>query len=190
VVDSALASQLEGGAYATVYLSPRDYHRVHAPVSGTVIGYDYVPGSLHPVNPLFADNIENLFAANERVVIRLDTDAGPVAVVMVAALGVGNVELTIEPTPLQTRHLRRLGERRCVRFDRPVSVQRGDELAAFRLGSTVILVLPPPSAALADDIVAGTTVRAGERIAEFSAAPVAVAPDGANQRSRLAGDPS
>ncbi len=175
LVDRELAATLEGGTYVTFYLSPRDYHRVHAPVSGDVIGYDYVPGSLHPVNPLFANHVEGLFATNERVIIRLETDAGPVAVVMVAALGVGNVELAFAhsvddlPDSSETRHLRSARERRCVRFARPLAVKQGDELAAFHLGSTVILVFPPGMATLDDHIAVGAFVRSGQPVGALGA---------------------
>src|SRR5262245_39985482 len=94
VADGELAARLTGGSYATIYLSPRDYHRVHAPVDAEVEGYDYLPGTLWPVNPRVAARRDGLLVRNERVVIRLN--AGPlgrVALVMVGAAGVGNIRL-------------------------------------------------------------------------------------------------
>src|SRR5204862_7168371 len=94
VADADLAAQLTGGAYATVYLSPRDYHRVHAPADATVLGYDYLPGALWSVNPRVAARRDGLLARNERVVIRMSAGAlGRIALVMVGAGGVGNMRL-------------------------------------------------------------------------------------------------
>jgi phosphatidylserine decarboxylase len=140
LADGDFASQLEGGEYVTIYLSPRDYHRVHTPVAGTIVSYDYLPGALWPVNPRVAARRDALLARNERVVIRLN--AGPlghVAVVMVGAAGVGNIALAHGP---DSAMLRSSGERRRIELG-DVSVERGDELGAFRLGSTVVLVFEP-----------------------------------------------
>ena len=104
VVDRELAERLTGGAYATIYLSPRDYHRVHTPVDARIVHYDYVPGALWPVNPRVASRRERLLVRNERVVIALDAGAlGTVAVVMVGASGVGNIALTYAPESVTWR---------------------------------------------------------------------------------------
>lgn len=159
VVDDERAARLHGGTYATIYLSPRDYHRVHAPLSGRIVAYDYVPGALWPVNPKIAARRDKLFTRNERVVIWLESDrAGPCAVVMIAASGVGNIELR------NAGILRTPGERRRVELDEPIA--RGDDLGAFRLGSTVVLVLPP-GAARGLGVETGQVVRFGERIGEL-----------------------
>jgi len=158
VVDRELAERLTGGAYATIYLSPRDYHRVHTPVDGRIVHYDYVPGALWPVNPRIAARRDRLLVRNERVVITLD--AGPlgmVAVVMVGASGVGNIALTYAP---QSVTWRAAGERRRVEVDQPVA--KGDELGAFRLGSTVVMVFQPGAVELAGEL--GQAVRFGERL--------------------------
>jgi len=159
VADAAFARTLSGGAYATIYLSPRDYHRVHAPIDGRVVGYDYLPGELWPVNPRVANRRDGLFARNERVVIRLATQIGTIAVVMVGALGVGNIRLAHAPDSATWRNA---GERRRIELDVPVA--KGDELGAFRLGSTVVLVFPPGRAALD----CNDTLRFGERIGSIS----------------------
>jgi phosphatidylserine decarboxylase len=158
VADDELAAQLEGGAYETIYLSPRDYHRVHTPVSGRIESYDYLPGYLWPVNPKVANRRDGLLARNERVVIRLNSpDVGHVAVVMVGAAGVGNIRLTRGP---DSAELRRSGERHKVELD--LAVTRGDELGAFRLGSTVVMVFEPGKAELAGEV--GQAVQFGQRI--------------------------
>jgi phosphatidylserine decarboxylase len=157
LVDAGWATRLRGGAYATVYLSPRDYHRVHSPLDGRVVGYDYVPGALWPVNPHVAARRDRLLSRNERVVIRLATALGTLAVVMVGATGVGNIRLAHAPDSVTWRHA---GEHRKVELD--VAVARGDELGAFRLGSTVVMVFPPASVELAAEV--GATLKFGERI--------------------------
>ena len=158
VADDELATHLRGGAYATVYLSPRDYHRVHSPVTGRVVGYDYLPGSLWPVNPRIANRRDNLLARNERVVIRIETPRGPIAVVMVGAIGVGNIRLTHAEDSVLWRHA---GERRRIELDVPI--ERGDELGAFRLGSTVVMVFAlSVTRELEGEI--GAPVRFGERL--------------------------
>jgi phosphatidylserine decarboxylase len=166
VVDPALADRLTGGAYTTIYLSPRDYHRVHAPLAGRLIAYDYVPGELWPVNPVVATRRPGLFVRNERVVITLDTGThGVVAVVMVGAAGVGNIALAHAP-PSATRRVATAlgGERRRIELSE-IEVARGDELGAFRLGSTVVMVFEPGAAAIA----AEGAVRFGERIGKVRA---------------------
>jgi phosphatidylserine decarboxylase len=158
VVDETMAERFDGGSYATIYLSPRDYHRVHAPTSGRVVAYDYVPGELWPVNLRVASRREGLFTQNERVVIWLESDrAGTIAVVMVGATGVGNIRLAHAPDSVRWRHA---GERR--RIEIGERVERGDELGAFRLGSTVVMVFESGAVHIAGEI--GAPVRFGERL--------------------------
>jgi phosphatidylserine decarboxylase len=172
VADPALAARLTGGAYATIYLSPRDYHRVHAPVDAHVLGYDYLPGSLWPVNPRVAARRDGLLARNERLVIRMNAGVlGNVALVMVGASGVGNIRLApalaaaMSPagpaSSFETGGWRAAAEPRRVELA-GVRVARGDELGAFRLGSTVVLVFEPGRAELAGEV--GVALRFGERI--------------------------
>ena len=161
--DAELARVLDGASYVTVYLSPRDYHRVHTPIAAELAGWTYVPGARWPVGPRFTGRVPSLYARNERAIARLDTDAGPAAVVLVAAMGVGNLWLAhAAGKGLDTRALRRRGERRRIDCVPPVALARGDELGAFLLGSTVIALLPPGSTRFA--CAAGDRVRQGERI--------------------------
>lgn len=165
VADEALATRLTGGHYATIYLSPRDYHRVHAPVDATLVGYEYLPGALWPVNPRLAGRREGLLARNERLVMHLNSRTlGDVALVMVGAVGVGNIRLShpgFSTQPPDTASLRRMGER--VRVELPgIRVRRGDELGAFRLGSTVVMAFAPGPVVLQGSM--GQPVRFGERI--------------------------
>jgi phosphatidylserine decarboxylase len=159
VADEDLAALLEGGAYTTIYLSPRDYHRVHAPVDARIESYDYLPGYLWPVNPRLANRRDGLLARNERVVIRLNSpQVGHVAVVMVGAAGVGNIRLTQGP---DSAELRATGERHRIELPN-LTVERGGELGAFRLGSTVVMIFEPGRAELAGAV--GQAVQFGQRI--------------------------
>ncbi|HEY5934270.1 MAG TPA: archaetidylserine decarboxylase [Kofleriaceae bacterium] len=159
IADEAWAATLANGQYVTIYLSPRDYHRVHAPLGGTLVRYDYIPGALWPVNPKVAARRDALLARNERVVIRLNVGwLGHVAIVMVGAAGVGNMTLAHGPG---SASLRAAGERHRVELGKPV--ERGEELGAFRLGSTVVVIMPPGKAIL-EDAEVGDAVRFGQRI--------------------------
>lgn len=158
LLDDALAHKLRGGHYATIYLSPKDYHRVHTPVDGTLVHYDYLPGALWPVNPVVASRRDRLLSRNERVVITVNAGRlGTVAIVMVAASGVGNMALEYAP---ESTTFRAAGERRRIEVNR--EVQKGDELGAFRLGSTVVMVFEPGKVVLDGEI--GQVMRFGERM--------------------------
>ncbi len=116
------------GSYITLYLSPHDYHRVHFPVSGAVVGFEHIPGTLFPVGTFSRNTVPSLYARNERVVTYIETQHGLVAVVMVAAMGVGNMTLSYDTVPLITD------------FGAKVPCTRGEELGVFHLGSTVVLL--------------------------------------------------
>lgn len=136
--DVKLAEEFQDGTFATLYLSPRDYHRVHMPCDGTLRQMIYVPGDLFSVNPLTAENVPNLFARNERVVCIFDTAFGPMAQVLVGATIVGSIEQvwagTITPPRGNTVY----------KWDYPaqgtnsVVLRKGEEMGRFKLGSTVI----------------------------------------------------
>ena len=166
VADAELAARLTGGPYVTIYLSPRDYHRVHAPVDARILGYDYLPGALWPVNPRVAARRDGLLARNERVVFRMHGGAlGHIALVMVGAGGVGNIRLAPALVPASgttdSAAWRTAREPRRVELS-GVTVPRGEELGAFRLGSTVVLMFEPGKAELAGEV--GDPLRFGQRI--------------------------
>ncbi len=145
------------GVYATLYLSPRMYHRVHSPVDGRIRSWRYLPGRLFPVNDLALPNVEGLFTRNERVAVFLDSEAfGPVAVVLVGATNVGRISLAF--TDLVTN----VG-RAALRTEpsAPISIARGDDLGAFNLGSTVVLLVADRSLRPA---AAGERVRMGQAL--------------------------
>ncbi len=166
--DPAPAARLRGGAFATLYLSPRDYHRIHFPLGGRVVGYRYVPGRLWPVNPASVKGVPGLFTVNERLVTLLDTPLGLCAVVAVGATIVGRVRAYYDPA-IPVSNLP--GARPLARdYGTPIPVEKGQELGAFEMGSTVILVLEPGRAALAPRLVEGAPVRVGEAIGGPAAA--------------------
>lgn len=136
--DAKLAEEFRDGEFATLYLSPRDYHRVHMPCDGTLRQMIYVPGDLFSVNPLTAENVPNLFARNERVVCIFDTKFGPLAQVLVGATIVGSIEMVWAGTMTPPRG------NTVYRWDYPaegvnaIRLKKGQEMGRFKLGSTVI----------------------------------------------------
>jgi phosphatidylserine decarboxylase len=163
LADARIADALAGGEYITIYLSPRDYHRVHAPCDAELHGFDHVPGSLFPVSARWSARVPNLFARNERVVLHLRGEPGPFALVMIGAAGVGHIALTHAHAPPR----RAVGDVQRVRFERPIRVARGDELGRFELGSTVVLAFAPGAVRL--DVSAGDTVRCGAPLGRIDA---------------------
>ncbi len=148
----------DGGGYAVLYLSPKDYHRVHSPVDGRIVGYRYRPGRLWPVFPAATRKIRDLFARNERLVIRIATeDRGEVAVVMVGAFGVGRMRTTFSDLVTNTG-----GRPHEVELDRPIA--RGAELGRFEMGSTVVLLFEA-GVDVAWDAAPGDDVRVNARLA-------------------------
>lgn len=156
-----LADRFEGGTYTTLYLSPKDYHRIHVPVSGDITAATYIPGELWPVNVAAVANVANLFAANERIVVELTAaDGGRLAIVPVGATMVGMTRLVFDDE-LHTNARRR--EVRHRRYDPPVRVEAGEALGHFEFGSTVVLVCSPDAGTI-EELALGATVRMGERI--------------------------
>jgi phosphatidylserine decarboxylase len=152
------AAPFRRGVHATLYLSPAMYHRVHSPVDGRVRAWRYVPGRLFPVNGAGVRSVPGLFTRNERVALFLDTEAhGPVAVVLVGAANVGRMSLPF--ADLVTNRGRPAG--RVVPAE-PVAVRRGDEIGAFNLGSTVVLLVADPG--LVPAAGAGDLVRVGQAL--------------------------
>lgn len=139
--DAEAAKRYLGGSFATVYLSPRDYHRVHMPLAGTLTEMVYVPGRLFSVNAATTQHVPNLFARNERLVCHFDTEHGPMALVLVGAMIVAAIETVWagQVTPLS-------GEVQRVRFDQPVRLEKGEEMGRFKLGSTVVMAFANPVA--------------------------------------------
>lgn len=154
-----LARRFEGGRFATIYLAPWNYHRIHMPLAGTLTEAWYVPGRLFSVNRTTAAHVAGLFARNERLVCAFD-GAFPFVLVLVGALNVGSLETVWhgEVTPRRPRTLTSLP------VSAPGVLAKGGEMGRFNMGSTVILLLPPGEAGWDDSLTAGRLVRVGERI--------------------------
>jgi phosphatidylserine decarboxylase len=163
LADSQAAERLEGGPYLATYLSPRDYHRVHAPVGGRVIAWHHVPGRLFPVNASSVAREPGLFSKNERFVTLIQGEAGLCAVVMVAAVGVGHITASYDPEVATHGNGFSGGEIRHKRFEVPVPLARGQELGVFNLGSTTIVVFEPGSVSL-ESFPCGASTRMGASI--------------------------
>ncbi len=157
------AAPFQGGSFTTIYLSPRDYHRIHMPIDGTLREMVHVPGRLFSVNPATTRVIPGLFARNERVVSLFDTAAGPMALVKVGAVNVGSIETVWagEVTPPAGRVVRT----RRYEGEEAIQLKKGEEMGRFNMGSTVILVFGPDAIDWAGDLQPGVSVRLGQALA-------------------------
>lgn len=137
--DIHYAAQFNNGDFAVIYLSPKDYHRVHMPISGKLVSMTYVPGDLFAVNPSTVSLVPGLFARNERLVLRFETEQGPFCMVMVGAIFVGSMETVFQGkiTPPYAPTLQHWDYRH-----EPHHFAKGDEIGRFNMGSTVILLTP------------------------------------------------
>jgi phosphatidylserine decarboxylase len=160
LADGELAARLEGGPYLVTYLSPRDYHRVHAPVSGKIVGWTHIPGRLYPVGSRSVARETGLFARNERFATVIEGAAGISVVVMVAALGVGHLTASYDSEVVTHAPGFATGVVRRKSFADPPRIGRGDELGVFNLGSTTIAVFEPGHVVL-EKLAVGSTLRMG-----------------------------
>jgi phosphatidylserine decarboxylase len=149
--DGPSAAELEGGNAWTIYLSPRDYHRIHSPVDGALARLDWIPGSRYSVAPKVLERREKVLSINERAVLRLETARGPFFLVAVGALNVGRIRVvgvdTHAPAPKPALHF-----------------ARGEELARFEMGSTVVLLSPRGGFAPAPGLSVGAALKMGDTI--------------------------
>jgi len=162
--DRELAAQFQNGSFATIYLSPKDYHRIHMPAAGRLKRMIYVPGDLFSVNPTTARGVPGLFARNERVVCVFDTPQGPFVLVLVGATIVGSMATVWHGVvnPPRTRQVREW------RYDEPaVALAQGDEMGRFLLGSTVVMLFPSGPLQFNPAWAPGAPVRLGERMADI-----------------------
>lgn len=161
--DDAALSTFRGGSMCTVYLSPRDYHRVHAPTAGEILGFSHLPGELWPVNAAAVQQVPGLFSTNERLITHLQTERfGRVDVVMVGATNVGRIRVSYDV--VHTNDGRRSPF--VHRYTKPLPCERGQELGVFELGSTVILLSERPLAF--EDLDVGQPVRMGASLARVA----------------------
>lgn len=163
--DSQRAAAFMGGDFATIYLSPKDYHRVHMPLTGTLREMVYVPGRLFSVNQTTAENVPELFARNERVVCLFDTERGPMAVVLVGAMIVASIETVwagLVTPPKRT--LKTFNYDEAARA--PITLDKGAEMGRFKLGSTAIVLFGPDQVQWADTLTANSPVQMGQRLGD------------------------
>ena len=169
-LDDLLATDLDtaagyiDGSFATIYLAPYNYHRVHAPLAGELTAARYVPGDLFSVNEATVSRVQGLFRRNERLVMHFRTATGPAALIFVGALNVGSIS-----TPW-TGEIRPRKDGVVDVLDistHPTEVEKGDLLGWFNMGSTVILLLPAGACEWDDDLQPGETLRMGEEIGEL-----------------------
>ena len=161
--ESRWSESFEDGEFATIYLSPRDYHRIHMPLSGRLLEMSHIPGRLFSVSPATTRTIPRLFSRNERIVNIFQTDAGPVALIMVGAIFVASMDTVWAGTvaPLSRRISRwRYGEEAVA----SVELGRGEEMGRFNMGSTVILLFPKERIAWDPALRSGSEVQMGEEI--------------------------
>ena len=164
--DAALAGQFEDGSFATLYLSPKDYHRIHMPCDGALLRMIHVPGDLFSVNPLTARGVPGLFARNERVVCVFDSARGPFVLTLVGATIVGSMATVwhgvVNPP--------RAGTLREWRYnDQQIALKQGDEMGRFMLGSTVVMLFPKAPLQFNPAWVPTKPIRLGEAMANYAA---------------------
>jgi phosphatidylserine decarboxylase len=161
--DADLAAPFQNGQFATLYLSPRDYHRIHMPISGKLLRMIHVPGDLFSVNPTTARGVPGLFARNERVVCEFETEKGPMVLVLVGATIVGSMATVwhgqVNPP--------RPGTIREWRYDtQDVRLQKGEEMGRFLLGSTVVMLFPANSIQFPADWTSTRPLQMGEAMSD------------------------
>jgi phosphatidylserine decarboxylase len=170
LADPEVAERLDGGAYLITYLSPSDYHRVHAPVGGGVVGWHHVPGTLFPVGANSVMREPGLFISNERLVTLIEGPLGLCAVVMVAAVGVGHITAAYDAEIATHARSFKKAKVRHARYDVPLPVAKGDEIGTFHLGSTTIVVFEPRRVELSR-FAPGDKTKMGETIGRIMTAP-------------------
>lgn len=162
--DRQTAEKYEGGEFATLYLSPKDYHRIHMPISATLTKTTFIPGKLFSVNGLTAETVPNLFARNERLVCEFESEQGRFVMVLVGAMIVASIETVWSGivAPFQRKIIQQNLASHALDFD------KGEEMGRFRLGSTVILAFEPGSMTWNDQIKIGANVKLGQNLNQLS----------------------
>jgi phosphatidylserine decarboxylase len=159
--DAERAGVFENGSFTTLYLSPKDYHRLHMPLTGTLKEMAHIPGRLFSVNNATVNAVPNLFARNERVVCIFDTEAGPMALILVGAIFVSSVETVwhgvVTPPTIREPSFRQYQ-------NKAPKLQKGEEMGRFNMGSTIIVLFGKDKIAWDPALAAGKSVKLGEQI--------------------------
>ncbi len=165
--DKQLAAKFDDGAFTTIYLSPKDYHRVHMPTAGTLVSMHHIPGTLFSVNQITSERVPRLFARNERVVSIFNTEYGPMAMVLVGAMVVASIDTVwagqVAPAGkrVQVTHYD---------YDSPLQLKKGQEMGRFKLGSTVILLFPRGCMSWTQDLQPNSPVYMGQSLGQLNPA--------------------
>ncbi|MCF6345177.1 MAG: archaetidylserine decarboxylase [Thiomicrorhabdus sp.] len=162
--DITYAKTFDNGEAAVIYLSPKDYHRIHIPDAGKLLSMTYVPGDLFAVNPATVRNVDGLFARNERLVIRFENERGSFCLIMVGAIFVGSMQTVWEGkiTPEYQPTIQHWDY-----SDANLTFNKGDEVGRFNMGSTVVLLTPENQLPELGQIIAGTPIKMGEHLASY-----------------------
>lgn len=161
--DARRALDFEGGSFATLYLSPRDYHRFHSPLSGTITGFHYLPGEFWPVNGMSVRTKDALFAINERLVTYLETPAGTCAYIAVGATCVARIHAAYDEI------ITHQGERaKSHTYAKPIPIEKGEEIGMFEMGSTIIMLFQKGHVTWDPALVADSPVVLGQKIGTFT----------------------
>jgi phosphatidylserine decarboxylase len=161
--DAELAQTFSQGAFATIYLSPRDYHRVHMPVTGTLLKTIFIPGKLFSVNQKTARNVPQLFSRNERLVCIFETSSGPMALILVGAMLVGRIKTVWDDAERSTK----IVIKDYTHAVKTIRLDRGDEMGHFEMGSTVIILFPQQKISWLPELKENSFVHMGEPIAKI-----------------------
>lgn len=161
--DTHEAEQFKNGSFATFYLAPHNYHRVHFPISGKLVAARYVPGDLFSVNESTVSFLPMLFVRNERLICHCLTDAGPLVLILVGALNVGSI-YTRWTGEIRPRTKGVVEQFNCDELDLPGNFVKGELLGWFNMGSTVIILLPPATCEIHPETVPGLQLRMGQSI--------------------------
>ena len=161
--DEKMTALFAEGNFATIYLSPRDYHRIHMPMDGHLRKMRHVPGRLFSVSQYTTESVPNLFARNERVICLFDTHAGPMAMILVGAIFVGSMETVWDGVVTPVRH-RISSWEYAPQSEQQLTLLKGEEMGRFNMGSTVILLLPKDRIAWDELMTNGESLKMGQRI--------------------------
>ncbi|VUD40676.1 Phosphatidylserine decarboxylase proenzyme [Thalassocella blandensis] len=161
--DTENAQLFHNGQFATIYLSPKDYHRLHMPIDGKLLKMTYIPGELFSVNPTTVDHVPNLFARNERVACIFETSIGPVALVLVGAMIVASIETVWSGQVAPFNH----DVQQFFYTNRDIFLKKGEEMGRFKLGSTIVVLTPSDTIEWQNSLTAESPVRMGEAIAQI-----------------------
>lgn len=161
-----VAAPFDDGIFSTVYLAPKDYHRIHMPMTGKLEQMIFIPGDVFSVNPLTAENVPNLFARNERAVAIFSTAVGPMAMVLVGATIVGSIETVWAGTlkPLKNKEVQYWDYK-----DQEIVLEKGAEMGRFKLGSTIVALFPKDTIEFSEDLAPLSVTRLGELFATVKA---------------------